>query len=104
MFPFTEIGPFDRTEKKALLLAAVFCALFVGLLSLFSSPKHARKKQLTIVSTTPLTRPFEPPAPSRIDPLEKFRFVPENFSKVDFKNFKYDVYSVSVGKPVSLTL
>jgi|SRR5678815_337649 len=104
MFPFTEIGPFDRTEKKALLFAALFCALFIGLLSAFSPGKRIRKEQSTLLSTTPLTTPFEPPVPSHVDPLEQFRFVPENFSKVDFKNFTYGVYSVSVGKPVSLTL
>ncbi|HJT25892.1 MAG TPA: hypothetical protein VJ784_00685 [Pyrinomonadaceae bacterium] len=104
MFPFTEIGPFDRTEKKALLFAALFCALFIGLLSVFSPAKTVRQKELTLLSTTPLTTPVDPSKRSHVDPLDRFRFVPENFSKVDFKNFTYGVYSVSVGKPVSLTL
>jgi hypothetical protein len=101
MFPFTEIGPFDRTEKKALIFAALFCALFICLLSVFSPGKPVRKTLSTVLSTTPLTTPREP---SRVDPLDQYRFVPENFSKVDFKNFSYGVYSISVGKPVSLTL
>jgi len=104
MFPFTEIGPFDRTEKKALLFAALFCAVFICLLSVLSPAKRFRKKQVIVLSTKPLTTPLEPSESSHVDPLDRFRFVPENFSKVDFKNFSYGVYSVSVGKPVSLTL
>ena len=102
MFPFTEFGPFDRTEKKALLVAAVFCAVFVVLLSLMSPRKVVRKKW-TVVSTAPLTTPFEPPPP-RTDSLEKFRFIPGNFSDVDFQNFSYGEYASSELKPLSLTL
>lgn len=101
MFPFTELGPFDRTEKRALIFAALFCALFICLLSVLSPVERVRKTQLTVLSTTPLTTPLKP---SHVDPLDQFRFVPENFSKVDFKNFSYGVYSISVGKPVTLTL
>jgi len=104
MFPFTSIGPFDSTERKALLLAFLFCALFIVSLSMSMSVKPARKKHLTILSTTPLTRPFEPPVLSYGDQLEQSRVVPENFSEVDFKNFSYGDYAISEGKPLSLTL
>lgn len=101
MFPFTEIGPFDRTEKKALLVAAVFCALFIGLISLMSPAKRVRK--FTIVSTTPLTTPFEPRMPL-YDPLQRFRLIPGNFSDVDFQNFSYGAYTSPDLKPLTLTL
>jgi hypothetical protein len=104
MFPFYEIGPFDRSEKKALLFAALFCALFIGLLSVLSPAKRVRKKPLTIVSTTPLTTPFEPSEPSYGDPGQEFRLVSENFSGVDFQNFSFGIYTSPDLKPLSLTL
>jgi len=104
MFPFTEFGPFDRTEKKALLVAALFCAVFVVLLSGVSVPAKRVHKPLTVLSTTPLSTPFEPPVPSYIDSLERFRIVPRNFSEVDFQNFSYGLYSSPELKPLSLTL
>ncbi len=104
MFPFTEPGPFDRTEKKALLVAALFCAVFVILLSVSVPAKRVHKKPLTFVSTAPVTTPFEPSVPSYVDPLERFRIAPRNFSDVDFQNFSYGVYSSPELKPLSLTL
>ena len=104
MFPFTSIGPFDRTERKALLLAFLFCALFIVSFSISMSVKPTRKKRLTILSTTPLTTPFEPPVLSYGDRLEKLRVVPKDFSEVDFNNFSYGDYASSDGKPVNLTL
>ena len=104
MFPFSEIGPFDRTEKKALLVAALFCAVFVVLLSVSVPAKRVHKKTLTVLSTTPLSTPFEPPVPSYVDSLERFRIVPRNFSEVDFQNFSYGLYSSPELKPLSLTL
>jgi len=100
MFPFSEIGPFDRTEKKALLVAFLFCAMFVGLLSVSAPAKRVRKKPLTIVSTTPPPASFEPP----VDPLQRFRVPPENFWAFDFMNYSYGDYVNSDGKRLPLTL
>ena len=100
MFPFSEIGPFDRTEKKALLVAFLFCAMFVGLLSVSAPAKRVRKKPLTIVSTTPPPASFEPP----VDPLQRFRVPPENFWAFDFMNYSYGDYVSSDGKRLPLTL
>jgi len=100
MFPFSEIGPFDRTEKKALLVAFFFCAMFVGLLSVSAPAKRVRKKPLTIVSTTPPPASFEPP----VDPLQRFRVPPENFWAFDFMNYSYGDYVSSDGKRLPLTL
>lgn len=104
MFPFTSIGPFDRTEKKALLLAFLFCALFIVSFSLSMSARRTRRKPLTILSRTPLTTLYEPPVSSYRDQLEPFRYVPENFKDVDFNNFSYGDYVNPDGRPVTLTL
>jgi hypothetical protein len=75
MFPFSKVGPFDHTERKALLMAFLACAVFIAFVTV-----------------------------SSVDPLESFRFVPENFRGVDFKNFSYGVYLTADDKPVSLNL
>jgi hypothetical protein len=97
MFPFSEIGPFDRSEKKALLVAFLFCAVFVVLISVSAPAKRVRKERLTIVSTTPATDPFSS-VPSYIDPLQRFRVAPESFWDFDFMNFSYGDYVRSDGK------
>lgn len=106
MFPFTETGPFDRTEKKALLVAALFCAVFVVLLSVFAPAQRVHPKPRTFVSTVPVTPQFDPPVPaaSDVDPLERFRLVPTNFSGVDFENFSYGIYQSPELKTLTLTL
>jgi hypothetical protein len=104
MFPFSKLGPFDRTEKKALLFALLFSVLFIVLLSVSVPVKRIQRKRVTLLSTTPVTTPFEPSESSFGDPLEKFRLVSGNFREIDFKNFSYGVHVISNGKPVSLTL
>ena len=104
MFPFTEFGPFDRTERKALLVAFLFCAMFVGLLSVSMPATRVRKKPLTVLSTTPGTTPSEPLTSSYVPPSERYRIIPENFSEVDFQNFSYGIYKSPELKPLSLTL
>jgi hypothetical protein len=99
MFPFGEIGPFDRSEKKALLVAFLFCAVFVGLLSVSVPARRVHRKTLTTVTDFP----FQPPPPP-YDPLQKFRVVPENFSEVDFKNFSYGSYVATDGTSHALNL
>jgi hypothetical protein len=105
MFPFSQIGPFDHTEKKALVVAALLCALFIALFSMSVTVKRVRvRKKFTIVSTAPPTKLFEPSEPSYGDPVEAFRGVPANFREVDFHNFSYGIYTSSDLKPLSLTL
>lgn len=102
MFPFTEFGPFDRTERKALLVAFLFCAVFIGLLSVSAPAKRVRKT--TTMNTTLADIPFEPPVSAYNDPLQKFRSAPENFWPFDFMNFSYGGYKSSDGKMRPLTL
>ena len=105
MFPFSKLGRIDHTERKALLFAFLFCALFIVLLSVSVPAKRTHKKVVTTIhSPVPLTKPAEPSEPKFIDPLEQFRVKPENFNGVDFRNFSYGIYTPSSGKPIDLTL
>jgi hypothetical protein len=104
MFPFTETGPFDRTEKKALIVAALFCAVFIVLLGVSVPAKRVHKKPLTVVSTAPVTKQIDPLTPAYVDPLESFRIIPANFIGVDFPNFSYGVYDSPELKPLTLAL
>ena len=104
MFPFSHVGPFDQAEKKALLIAALFCAAFIALLSMTATVRRVRVRK-TIATTTPLTTPFEEPSESSFgDPVEKFRSIPKNFTDVDFNYFSYGPYPSSDGNPFNLTL
>jgi len=104
MFPFTSLGPFDHSEKKALLFAFLFCAVFIVVISVSAPAKRTTKKPLTVVSTSPLAKLDEPSKSLFEDQVERFRLVSENFREVDFKNFSYGVNAFSGGKPASLTL
>ena len=105
MLPFSNPGPFNYTEKKALLYAALFSVLFIVLLGVSTSATRTRKHAVTtILGPAPFTKPMEPSEPTFADPLDEFRVVPERFSEVDFRNFSYGVYMTSEGKPINLTL
>ncbi|HEY4424062.1 MAG TPA: hypothetical protein VGN10_07640 [Pyrinomonadaceae bacterium] len=56
------------------------------------------------MSTAPVTTPFEPPVPSYVASLDKYRIIPANFTEVDFQNFSYGTYKSPELKPLSLTL
>src|SRR5215470_1080503 len=96
MFPFSKIGPFDRTECKALLAAAFSCFVFIGLIIDFR-PK-----------TTPVPPHKKPPTSSKPAPhgdsFAALRVKPEQFYNVDFWNFSYGPYILRDGKKIQLTL
>jgi hypothetical protein len=106
MFPFTKLGPFDDTEKKALLFACLSCLLFIVLLSVFVAGTRSSKQVATTLIPPPVPPIKLPDASERISAshLGRFRVVPENFSAVDFRNFSYGVYKNSDGKMHNLTL
>ena len=104
MFPFSKPGRVDHTEKKALLFAFLFSALFIILLSLSVPAKRTRKLPLTTLSTMPPTKPAQPSQPHFADPLAAYRLESENFYNVDFWNFSYGVYTPPEGKPIALNL
>src|SRR5215208_5950974 len=103
MFPFTRLGPIDRTELKALLFAFLFCCLFITFLIVVHPPTWGMKK-VSIHVMPPPTKFLEQSKPRLMDPLERFRVVPEDFKQVDFKNYSYGLYTVSEGKRIDLTL
>ena len=104
MFPFTKLGPIDRTERRALLFAFLFCAVFIVVLGVSVPARRIRRETFTVLTSTPSTNPFESAAPSSSDRLEPFRIAPQNFRTVDFKNFSYGVYMLSDGTEHGLTL
>lgn len=105
MLPFSNPGPVNHSEKKALRYAAFFSVLFLVLLGVLAPVKRTRKHAVaTILDPVPFTKPAEPSEPAFADPLEMYRVVPEKFSNVDFRNFSYGVYMTSEGKPINLTL
>jgi len=108
MLPFKTYGSIDRSEGKALLIAGLFCFLFIIVLSgVYRPPVAKRRKVVTnIAMPTPLP-PFkllESERPPRVNLSERFRVVPENFEHVDFKNHSYGPYPYPNGKVIELTL
>ncbi len=101
MLPFMKLGPFDHSERKALLFAVLFSCLFIVVLAVARPHRHTRR-----LSTNNFR--FDPPpaAPykfheseaSSLDSLEKFRVRPEQYEQIDFKNHSYGPYISSNGK------
>jgi len=104
MFPFSPIGSFDHTEKKALLIAALSSVLFIALCSsIAGNLKRVRVRKTIVTTMTPAT-PAEPSEPSLGAELDRFRTIPRNFIEIDFNYFSYGVYMSPEGKPLNLTL
>src|SRR5215211_2575091 len=104
MIPFTQLGPIDRGELKALLFASLFCCLFVTFLIVVHPPTWGTKRVSNNMMPPP-TKFLEPSNPPPVmDPLERFRVVPEDFKHVDFENYSYGLYTISPGKKIDLTL
>ena len=106
MFPFSGFGPFDRTERKALLYAALFSCVFIAVIAV--ARPHPRRVR---ISTNDLRVP--PPALpntphdrelSSVDLLEQFRVQPQQFDRISFGNFSYLPYTSADGKKIDLTL
>ena len=105
MLPFSNPGPVNHSEKKALFYAALFSVLFIVLLGVSAPVKRTTKYAATTVAgPVPPTKPAEPSQPTFAEPLDEFRVVPKIFSNVDFRNFSYGTYMTSEGKPINLTL
>ena len=106
MLPFSGFGPIDRSERKALLLAAVFSCLFIVVLAVARPhPRHTRRITNEIIPPTPTT-PYkfhERELPSA-DLLAPFRAQPEQFERIDFANHSYGPYTSANGKKIDLRL
>jgi hypothetical protein len=106
MLPFSGFGPFDRSERKALLVAAVSSCLFIVVLAAARPhPRHTRRITNEIIPPIPTT-PYkfnERELPSA-DLLGPFRAQPEQFEQIDFANHSYGPYTSSNGKKIDLRL
>ena len=102
MFPFTPLGPIDRAELKALLFASLFCCLFITFLLVAHPPRVTTTVSNYVIP--PHTKFPEPSKPPVMDPLERYRVVPEDFKQIDFENYSYGLYTISKGKRIDLTL
>ncbi|HKG47599.1 MAG TPA: hypothetical protein VKB02_12770 [Pyrinomonadaceae bacterium] len=105
-FPFTRFVPADRAELKAVLLALLFCGLFIGLLGVLYQPPRRKRVSNYMAFPTPTTpvRLLEPEPPRFGDLAEKSRAVPKNFRDVDFENHSFGFYRLSNGTEIELTL
>ncbi len=106
MFPFSELGPFDRSERKALLAAGLACLFFIGFL-VGIRPKHDAPRAASAPhppsAPVPPKKLFVAPEPTG-DSFAKYRIKTEDFYDVDFWNYSYGPYTLPDGKKISLTL
>jgi len=106
MFPFFGFWPFDRTERKALLFAAVFSCLSIFAFS-FARP-HERRTKISI-DTYRIPTPVAPnqsrgPGLPPVDVLNRFRLTPARFKQIDFANHSYGPYTSPDGTTIDLKL
>lgn len=105
MLPFSGYGSIDRTERKALLYAALFSCLFIVVLGI-ARPHPRPTKTLTTEVLVPTPAPYKVNEPefSSLDSFAKFRVKPEHFEQVDFTNYSYGLYRASTDDNFFLTL
>lgn len=102
----------DRSELKAVLVALVACLLFIGFLTISATSRN-RRQVVKNRSYRPPQAPVKPPPPPQVltevppsppDLNTRFRYVPQNFKGIDFKDHSYGNYTLSDGKTVDLVL
>ncbi len=108
MYPFSQWGPFDRSERKALLIAALFSSLFIIFVALIREKLESTTPHFKVALPTPTTQYREADF-SMADPLEKFRVKPREFEQFDFNNYSYGPYTsgpytLAGGKKIDLRL
>jgi len=106
MLPFI-YGPINRSERKALLVAALCCLVFIALFAVvYPREKRIIKKSSVTLKVPTVVPPRELLEPERpVEDLgEPYRVAPENFKQVDFKNYSYGSYTYSDMKTLKLTL
>ena len=103
MYPFSEWGPFDHSERKALLIAALFSFVFIVFVALVRPSRQSTTTQIEVpvLTTTPNSSRADV---SVADGLEKFRVKPHHFEPFDFNNYSYGRYALAAGKKIDLHL
>jgi hypothetical protein len=88
---FSENGPGDRAETRAIIVAALLSLVFIAFLGVAYKSRLPRSKDFTPnkrqLTSTPPVKVEEPKEAA--DDNEKFRVVPENFKHIDFQNWSY---------------
>ena len=105
MFPFSGLGPFDRSERKALLFAVLYSCVFLVIVS-FARPRTERVTRIQIEGfevPTPLPNKLPQPETLSADSLE-VPFTPAQFDGIDFPDYSYGPYKTSDGTKFDLTL
>jgi hypothetical protein len=105
MLPFSGFGPIDRTERKALLLAALFSCMFIVVLAV-ARPHPRRTRLVTNEFAVPKPAPykFNEPELASADLLAPFRVPPKEFDQINFRNHSYGPYTSANGKKIDLRL
>jgi hypothetical protein len=99
MFPFSALGPIDRSECKALIAAAVACLVFI--IFLFAIRPRDYESRASI---PPERVPLSSDSASAGDSLAMYRIKTEDFYETDFWNFSYGPYTLPDGKKINLNL
>lgn len=105
---FTNNTPGDGSERKAIILAALFsvvaAVMFIGF---YYRARAERRPCINNFSVPPLTSTRSEVViqePLKEDPNPRFRVIPVEFSRVDFKNRSYGQYKFVTGKKIDLKL
>lgn len=104
MFPFSEFGPFDRSERKALLAAGVACLFFIGFLVSIRPRQDAPSAVTAPSAPVPPKKQLVSSEPAPSNDWSRYRIKTEDFYDIDFWNYSYGNYTLSDGKKIPLTL
>ena len=107
MNSFTNSGPADRAELKAVVFALASCFVFIGFLVAVhrSAARNHRRTTKILLSAPPPPAPPAPRVTERMpDRNEAFRIVPSNFRGLDFATRSYGDYRFRNGTIRDLVL
>src|ERR1041385_8236813 len=104
MYPFSEWGPFDRSERKALLVATLFSFAFIVFVAVMRPKSQTTTTHVELPPIPATTNKFREADLSMADALAKFRVKPNDFEQFDFNNHSYGSYTLAEGKKIDLRL
>lgn len=105
MLPFSGFSSIDRSESRALLLAALFSGVFILVLGVARPhPQHTRRITNEILVPTPAPYRVNEPDLSSLDSVAQFRIRPQQFEAFDFTSHSYGPFRLSDDKKIDLKL